>query len=83
MTEWTPAMKARLIALLPTGMPCSKIGKEIGVSKNGIVSKRRKLGLPERALAIRMDTEKPSVQPIYYGKSPTLPPLPSLIGFYP
>jgi len=47
-STWAPGQIAQLRRLWPTSAPASEIGREIGVSKNSVVSKAHRLGLPGR-----------------------------------
>ena len=45
---WTPDMEAKLRELWPLGLSCSKIAKEIGVTKNAVIGKAHRLQLLKR-----------------------------------
>ena len=57
-THWTPIKTSALIALWNEGIATIEIGKRLGVSKNAVVGRVHRLGLPKR----------PS--PLYSGKTP-------------
>ncbi len=45
---WTPERVDLLAQLWSSGMPTAQIGKELGITKNAVVGKAHRLGLPER-----------------------------------
>ena len=51
--EWTPTRISILIALWNEGLTTSVIGEKLGVTKNAVVGKVHRLGLPTRGLPIR------------------------------
>ena len=51
--EWTPTRISILIALWNEGLTTSKIGKRLFVTKNAVVGKVHRLGLPKRGSPIR------------------------------
>ncbi len=51
--EWTPTRISILIALWDEGLPTSEIGKRLSVTKNAVVGKVHRLGLPKRGSPIR------------------------------
>ena len=46
--EWTPARVSALIALWNDGISTSIIGERLGVTKNAVVGKVHRIGLPKR-----------------------------------
>ena len=54
--EWTPDRISTLMALWGEGIPTSEIGRRLGVTKNAVVGKVHRLGLPKRNSPIK--TEK-------------------------
>ncbi len=46
--EWTPLKISALIALWNEGLSTSEIGNRLGVTKNAVVGKVHRLGLPKR-----------------------------------
>ena len=57
--EWTPQRTAALIALWEEGLTTSVMGQRLGVTKNAVVGKVHRLGLPKRASSPRA---KPPVE---------------------
>ena len=55
--EWTPTRVSILIALWNEGLTTSAIGKKLGVTKNAVVGKVHRLGLPSRGSPIRKKPE--------------------------
>ncbi len=51
--EWTPTRISILIALWNEGLTTSVIGVRLGVTKNAVVGKVHRLGLPKRGSPIR------------------------------
>lgn len=51
--EWTPTRISILIALWNEGLTTSEIGVRLGVTKNAVVGKVHRLGLPTRGSPIR------------------------------
>tara|TARA_B100001250_G_scaffold387424_1_gene384806 strand:- start:587 stop:946 length:360 start_codon:yes stop_codon:yes gene_type:complete len=51
--EWTPTRISILIALWNEGLTTSVIGEKLGVTKNAVVGKVHRLGLPTRGSPIR------------------------------
>jgi len=75
--DWNDQTKARLRALWGEGMTTPKIGKELGCSKNAVVSMARRMDLPARPSPIRAAGEGPNVakpRRAHPGAA-TLPPL--------
>lgn len=46
--EWTPERIAALIALWSDELPTSEIGRRLGITKNAVIGKVHRLGLPKR-----------------------------------
>lgn len=69
--EWTPTRVATLIALWTEGLTTSEIGRRLNVTKNAVVGKVHRLGLPKRGVSpqskakavavIRLENLKPSM----------------------
>jgi len=51
--EWTPTRISALIALWNEGVFTSEIGNRLGVTKNAVVGKVHRLGLPKRGSPIK------------------------------
>ena len=51
--EWTPKRVSALIALWNEGLSTSEIGGRLGVTKNAVVGKVHRLGLPKRGSPIK------------------------------
>jgi len=51
--EWTPERIAALIALWEEGLTTSVIGERLGITKNAVVGKVHRLGLPKRVTSPR------------------------------
>ncbi len=60
-SDWTPERISALIALWEEGLTTSEIGNRLGVTKNAVVGKVHRLGLPKRQSPIRKTAEKPAV----------------------
>ena len=58
--EWTPKRVSALIALWNEGLSTSEIGNRLGVTKNAVVGKVHRLGLPKRGSPIKQKP-KPAV----------------------
>mgnify|MGYP001462577898 CR=1 FL=1 len=56
--EWTPENIAALIALWEEGLTTSVMGARLGITKNAVVGKVHRLGLPKRQSPIRKSVEK-------------------------
>lgn len=48
--EWTPQVTAILIALWDQGLTTSKMGERLGITKNAVIGKVHRLGLPKRVV---------------------------------
>ena len=73
MVEWSGSMISTLRALWDKGLSASQIGLRMGVTKNGIVGKSHRLGLPARPSPIYRDPNAPPRVP--RARAITLPPL--------
>lgn len=51
--EWTPKRVSALIALWNEGLSTSEIGNRLNVTKNAVVGKVHRLGLPKRGSPIK------------------------------
>lgn len=78
---WTPQTIRQLCQLWADGHSLNDIGIKLGVTRNAVVGKAHRLGLKARQSPIKPRLEPLQPMPIYYGKSPTLPTLPSLMDF--
>lgn len=74
--DWPDDDIETLKALWAGGLSCAAIGQPMGRSKNAVVGKAHRLGLPGRPSPIRASAggaaPKPKAKPV--GKAPTLPP---------
>lgn len=59
--DWTPDRVNTLMALWGEGIPTSEIGRRLGVTKNAVVGKVHRLGLPKRNSPIKAEA-KPAVK---------------------
>lgn len=75
MTEWTEGQIARLVELHQT-LSSAEIGLRLGMSKNAVVSKRRRLGLPAREAPPAADTKARQ----HIRTRPPVPTLASLVA---
>ena len=55
--EWTPKRVSALIALWNEGLSTSEIGCRLGVTKNAVVGKVHRLGLPKRGSPIKQKSK--------------------------
>ena len=70
-TDW-PTLDAQLRELWSEGHPTAEIGRRLGVSKNAVVSRAHRIGLPGRPSPIRRDgVVRPRVR--RSGRSPDKP----------
>ncbi|MBR46224.1 MAG: hypothetical protein CMM31_07055 [Rhodospirillaceae bacterium] len=53
MSVWTPELIAEVTRLWGEGLTTAEIGKQVGVTKNAVVGKAHRLGLPPRPSPIR------------------------------
>jgi len=58
--DWTPERTNALIALWNEGLSTAEIGRRLGVTKNAVVGKVHRLGLPKRQSPISV---KPAPKP--------------------
>lgn len=56
--EWTEETIARLKALWQEGLSTAEIGRQLGITKNAVVGKAHRLGLPARPSPIRREKAK-------------------------
>jgi GcrA cell cycle regulator len=63
MTDWTDATIASLEKLWAEGVPPLKIGEALGMTKNAIVGKAYRLGLPARPSPIVRNGPTPATKP--------------------
>lgn len=77
MPEWTPALEKRLEDLWHEGLSTAAIGRKIGFSKNAVVGKVHRLGLPGRPspIAERLTDEQREARRIRRENLATLPAL--------
>lgn len=47
-SEWTPERTAALMALWNEDLSTSEIGRRLGITKNAVIGKVHRLGLPQR-----------------------------------
>jgi GcrA cell cycle regulator len=82
---WTEEAIARLRMLWAEGHSASEIGRRLGVSKNAVVGKVHRLGLPARPSPIRRDGSggAPRRPAPHRVTGPTLPPLSSISDMAP
>jgi GcrA cell cycle regulator len=76
--EWNDETIVRLRALWNEGLSTAEIGRRMGVSKNAVVGKAHRLGLPPRPSPIRRDVtgaSSPRTPALRRVVGPTLPPL--------
>jgi GcrA cell cycle regulator len=76
--EWNDETIVRLRTLWNEGLSTAEIGRRMGVSKNAVVGKAHRLGLPARPSPIRRDasgTASPRPAAPRRVVGPTLPPL--------
>ena len=79
-TPWTDDLVLRLRKLWTEGQPASEIARRLRRSKNAVVAKADRIGLPGRPSPIRQaSAQTPRAQPLPPGAR-TLPPLPSEMG---
>lgn len=60
--DWSLERTQALIELWKTGLPAGEIGNRLGVTKNAVVGKVHRLGLPKRPSPIKRDPNKPVVR---------------------
>ncbi len=76
--DWNDDILARLRLLWSQGLSTAKIGRRLGVSKNAIIGKAKRIGLPERQSPIRRSSNKGAPRTRQTKAPATLPPLTSL-----
>ncbi len=59
--DWTPDRVKTLMALWAEGIPTLEIGRRLGVTKNAVVGKVHRLGLPKRQSPINATPRAPRV----------------------
>ncbi len=59
--DWTPDRVKTLMALWAEGIPTLDIGRRLGVTKNSVVGKVHRLGLPKRQSPINSTSRAPRV----------------------
>lgn len=59
--EWTPERTAALIALWSEELSTSEIGKRLGITKNAVIGKVHRLGLPKRRQSPKAEPENANV----------------------
>lgn len=57
--DWTPAQEALLARLWPTGVSGAAIGREMGKTKNGVIAKAKRMGLPGRGSPLPAQKAEP------------------------
>ena len=57
--DWTPDRVKTLMALWAEGISTLEIGRRLGVTKNSVVGKVHRLGLPKRQSPINSSTRTP------------------------
>jgi hypothetical protein len=83
--DWPSENEVNLRIWWDEGMIASEIGRRLGLSKNSVIGKVHRLGLPgRRPSPIRNNgiyrTSRKTPKPILpIGKKPTLPPMPSIV----
>lgn len=61
--EWTDERIARLTELWSQDLSTAEIGKILGITKNAVVGKAHRLGLPKRQSPIRRSTKAKKPKP--------------------
>jgi GcrA cell cycle regulator len=56
--DWTPERIAALIALWNEDLSTSEIGRRLGITKNAVIGKVHRLGLPKRRLSPKAEVEE-------------------------
>ncbi len=76
--DWPTELESRLRHLWDDkALSTAAIGRRLGVSKNAVVGKAKRLGLPNRPSPIKPSEKPREVRPLRAG-AVTLPPLASL-----
>jgi GcrA cell cycle regulator len=63
-SEWTPERTTALMTFWDEGLPTAEIGRRLGITKNAVVGKVHRLGLPKRGSPIqrvRSNVSRPTV----------------------
>lgn len=55
--DWTPERTAALIALWNENLSTSEIGRRLGITKNAVIGKVHRLGLPQRRPSPKLKPE--------------------------
>jgi hypothetical protein len=76
--DWPEELIKRFKVLWAEGLSTAEIGRRLGKTKNAIVGKARRLGLPPRPSPIRPSSQPHRCLPRPVRKEPTLPPIASL-----
>jgi GcrA cell cycle regulator len=61
INEWTPQRISALIALWGEGLTTSQMGSRLGITKNAVVGKVNRLGLPKRGSPIKQKPKPAAV----------------------
>jgi GcrA cell cycle regulator len=69
LNPWTRAHVERLPELWATGLTCSEIGRVLGFSRNAVISKVRRIGLPMR----KPKNARPQPKPARVWREPKQP----------
>lgn len=59
--DWTPERIATLIALWNESLTTSEIGRRLGITKNAVIGKVHRLGLPQRRPMAKEEAEEADV----------------------
>ncbi len=80
--EWTDETIARLKALWQEGLSTAEIGRQIGITKNAVVGKAHRLGLPPRPSPIRRQGggKASAAKPAVTGSAEENRPVPPVAG---
>ena len=76
MSTWTVERIAEVTRLWSEGLTTAEIGKVVGVTKNAVVGKAHRLGLPPRPSPIRRNNGGRATLPRAIAKTPMRPPRP-------
>jgi GcrA cell cycle regulator len=60
-SDWTPDRIAALIALWNEDLSTAEIGRRLGITKNAVIGKVHRLGLPQRRPSPKARIELPNV----------------------
>lgn len=72
--DWTAERENTLKVLWTQGLSCSQIAKQLGgVTRNAVIGKRIRLGLPDRAIPNRSYTPRPARVVAVKAPKPTQP----------